>query len=137
MKTAAGAFDKMKRSVVQGLDWLYREKITGYLVDRGSIRILHHLEVVERRRGSNRVKRGGSWNNNARNCRSANRNNNSPGNRNNNLGFRLARPPHRPTVWIQGSASSAPVVTRVLVPRPGTGTKSDAGRSVTAGRALF
>ncbi|MBM4311952.1 MAG: hypothetical protein FJ119_13530 [Deltaproteobacteria bacterium] len=41
-------------------------------------------------RGSNRVNRGGSWNNNARNCRSANRNNNSPGNRNNNLGLRLA-----------------------------------------------
>jgi hypothetical protein len=40
--------------------------------------------------GSNRVNRGGSWNNNARNCRSANRNNNSPDNRNNNLGFRLA-----------------------------------------------
>lgn len=40
--------------------------------------------------GSNRVKRGGSWNNNARNCRSANRNNNDPSNRNNNLGFRLA-----------------------------------------------
>ncbi|MEA3450726.1 MAG: SUMF1/EgtB/PvdO family nonheme iron enzyme [Bacteroidota bacterium] len=39
--------------------------------------------------GSNRVNRGGSWNNNAGNCRVANRNNNSPGNRNNNLGFRL------------------------------------------------
>ncbi len=39
--------------------------------------------------GSNRVIRGGSWNNNAQNCRSANRNNNSPGNRNNNVGFRL------------------------------------------------
>jgi len=36
------------------------------------------------------VNRGGSWNNNARNCRSANRNNNTPDNRNNNLGFRLA-----------------------------------------------
>ncbi|MFH1096022.1 MAG: SUMF1/EgtB/PvdO family nonheme iron enzyme [Candidatus Desantisbacteria bacterium] len=33
--------------------------------------------------------RGGSWNNNARNCRCANRNNTSPGNRNNNIGFRL------------------------------------------------
>jgi formylglycine-generating enzyme required for sulfatase activity len=41
-------------------------------------------------RGSNRVNRGGSWNNNARNCRSANRNNNTPDNRNNNLGFRLS-----------------------------------------------
>ena len=40
--------------------------------------------------GSNRVKRGGSWNNNAGNCRVANRNNNSPDNRNNNIGFRLA-----------------------------------------------
>ena len=40
--------------------------------------------------GSNRVKRGGSWNNNARNCRSANRNNNWPNNRNNNIGFRAA-----------------------------------------------
>jgi RNA-directed DNA polymerase len=38
--------------------------------------------------GSNRVNRGGSWNNNASNCRSANRNNNSPDNTNNNLGFR-------------------------------------------------
>jgi len=39
--------------------------------------------------GSPRVCRGGSWNNNARNCRVANRNNNDPGNRNNNVGFRV------------------------------------------------
>lgn len=44
-------------------------------------------EILE---GSNRVLRGGSWNNNARNCRVANRNNNSPDNRNNNNGLRLA-----------------------------------------------
>jgi len=37
-----------------------------------------------------RVIRGGSWNNNAINCRSANRNRNAPGNRNDNLGFRLS-----------------------------------------------
>ena len=36
----------------------------------------------------NRVLRGGSWNNNADNCRVANRNNNNADNRNNN-GFRL------------------------------------------------
>ncbi|MCL2209125.1 MAG: SUMF1/EgtB/PvdO family nonheme iron enzyme [Treponema sp.] len=42
--------------------------------------------------GSNRVIRGGSWNNTAANVRSANRNNNTPTNRNNNLGFRLVRP---------------------------------------------
>lgn len=40
--------------------------------------------------GSNRVNRGGSWNNNARNCRSANRDRNKPDNRNNNLGLRVA-----------------------------------------------
>ena len=39
--------------------------------------------------GSNRVKRGGSWNNTGTNLRSAKRNNNTPGNRNNNLGFRV------------------------------------------------
>ncbi len=42
--------------------------------------------------GSNRVKRGGSWNNNARNCRSANCNRNNPSNTNNNIGFRDALP---------------------------------------------
>jgi len=41
--------------------------------------------------GSNRVLRGGSWNNNANNCRSANRNRNNPRNTNNNNGFRVAR----------------------------------------------
>ena len=41
---------------------------------------------------SNRVNRGGSWNNTGDNLRAANRNNNSPGNRNNNLGVRCASP---------------------------------------------
>ena len=43
--------------------------------------------------GDNRVLRGGSWNNNGRNVRSANRNRNEPGNRNDNIGFRLALGP--------------------------------------------
>jgi len=34
--------------------------------------------------------RGGSWNNNPQNVRVANRNNNEPTNRNNNIGFRCA-----------------------------------------------
>ena len=40
---------------------------------------------------SRRVVRGGSWNNNPQNLRSANRNRNDTSNRNNNLGFRVAR----------------------------------------------
>ncbi len=39
--------------------------------------------------GSNRVIRGGSWNNNPQNLRSAYRNNDRPENRNDNVGFRL------------------------------------------------
>ncbi|MDE7166207.1 MAG: formylglycine-generating enzyme family protein [Bacteroidaceae bacterium] len=39
--------------------------------------------------GSNRVERGGSWNNDARNCRVSNRVNNSPGSRFSNVGFRV------------------------------------------------
>ena len=40
------------------------------------------------RESANRVIRGGSWNNNPANLRVANRNNNDPSNRNNNVGFR-------------------------------------------------
>ena len=38
-----------------------------------------------------RVLRGGSWNDDGRNCRSANRNANEPDERNDDIGFRLAR----------------------------------------------
>jgi formylglycine-generating enzyme required for sulfatase activity len=34
--------------------------------------------------------RGGNWGNHPQNCRPAYRNNDEPGNRNNNVGFRLA-----------------------------------------------
>ncbi len=40
--------------------------------------------------GKNRVKRGGSWKNDANNAARAYRDNNNPDNRNNNLGLRLA-----------------------------------------------
>ncbi|GHV17766.1 hypothetical protein AGMMS49938_18650 [Fibrobacterales bacterium] len=39
------------------------------------------------------VIRGGSWNNDAQNCRVSNRGNDYPNNRNNNLGFRLVYSP--------------------------------------------
>ncbi|MCP5067044.1 MAG: SUMF1/EgtB/PvdO family nonheme iron enzyme [bacterium] len=42
-------------------------------------------------KGASRVVRGGSWNNSAHNVRAAIRNSNDQGNRNDNLGFRLAR----------------------------------------------
>ena len=48
------------------------------------------LKARSKAEGSNRVYRGGSWNNNADNCRVANRNDNHPDNRNNNQGFRAA-----------------------------------------------
>ena len=46
--------------------------------------------------------RGGSWNNNAQNCRAANRNHNAPENRDNNLDFRLASSPLQLTGWLDG-----------------------------------
>ena len=39
--------------------------------------------------GSNRVLRGGSWANDASNCRCAYRNHNDPDNRNDDIGFRV------------------------------------------------
>jgi hypothetical protein len=46
------------------------------------------------------VVRGGSWNNNAENCRAAYRNYNAPGNRNNNYGLRVCFRLHgRLVVW--------------------------------------
>ncbi|MBF0398245.1 MAG: SUMF1/EgtB/PvdO family nonheme iron enzyme [Desulfobacterales bacterium] len=46
-------------------------------------------------KGSRRVFRGGSWNGNAEDCRSANRGRDLPGDRLNSLGFRLAASPRR------------------------------------------
>lgn len=43
--------------------------------------------------------RGGGWNNNQRNVRAANRNNNTPDNRNNNVGFRCVA---QPGVFLEG-----------------------------------
>ena len=50
-----------------------------------------------------RVLRGGAFNNEPRNLRSANRNRNNPENRNQNIGFRCARGPRR-----QHAAGKAP-----------------------------
>ena len=55
-----------------------------------------------------RVLRGGSWNNNPQNLRSANRNRNTTDNRNNNLAFRVAR---TLSAWSVTSSASIAVVT--------------------------
>ncbi|MBA5861828.1 MAG: SUMF1/EgtB/PvdO family nonheme iron enzyme [Nitrospira sp. CR1.1] len=55
--------------------------------------------------------RGGSWNNEPINVRSANRNRNTPTNRNDNIGFRCAQDAH-PTVGVRifmGKVRSAPL----------------------------
>ena len=70
----------------------------------------------ESRTGSNRVKRGGNFNNDAQNLRSAQRNNNSPGNRRNWLGARLLSTgysPKRP-VYESVSCVSDPVQALIL-----------------------
>ncbi|MCK6484021.1 MAG: hypothetical protein L6R00_07800 [Phycisphaerae bacterium] len=46
--------------------------------------------------------RGGSWNNQPRNCRSANRNRNTPDNRNNNNGFRVVVDSSGSLRWVRG-----------------------------------
>ncbi|WP_143742031.1 hypothetical protein [Thiorhodovibrio frisius] len=51
--------------------------------------------------------RGGSWNNNPRNLRSGNRNRNDTGNRNNNLGFRVASTFPGRSRWVYGPVGRA------------------------------
>jgi len=60
------------------------------------------------------VIRGGDWNNNAQNCRSANRNNDDADNRNNDLGFRLVSTKFRPISVVQGLRFCALGLSRLL-----------------------
>jgi formylglycine-generating enzyme required for sulfatase activity len=53
------------------------------------------------------VLRGGAWNHNANNLRCAERNNNTPDNANNNIGFRCVR-------GIRGGSADHPVRLAVL-----------------------
>ncbi len=57
------------------------------------------------------MNRGGNWNNEPVNCRSANRNANDPSNANNNLGFRpvLVASPDA-VAWARSPAGGRPVV---------------------------
>jgi len=87
-----------------------------------------------RPKGSNRVNRGGSWNNNANNCRAANRNNNDPTNRNNNLGFRAVLPPAQP-----GCRKAAGLTRRPSRPAPRTKRRQTEreSRPVQVGKRSF
>jgi hypothetical protein len=67
------------------------------------------------RKGDNRVLRGGSWINNGRNCRSAYRNRNDPGNRDNNIGFRLSRARQGRMTYLTRLLSSPPMFDSVPV----------------------
>ena len=69
------------------------------------------------------VKCGGSWNNNASNLRSANRNNNTPSNRNNDIGFRLANsfPQSGAIRVVYGWSGGAPGMTRPVSGARGSG----------------
>jgi hypothetical protein len=82
--------------------------------------------------GSNRVKRGGNFNNNAQNTRSANRNNNSPDNRNNNLGARLLS---TGPVARRGTSTDAPPV-RMVQSRSSSGAGTSRTNSAISRRLV-
>jgi hypothetical protein len=82
-----------------------------------------------------RVLRGGSWNNNPRNLRSAKRNRNNADNRNNNIGFRVASTPSCRSRRVDGRDGRAEVRPgRVMmsrlrpVPQPGAASVLGFGR---------
>ena len=81
------------------------------------------MSVVLWPSGSNRVKRGGSFDNNDDNLRASNRNDDNPSDDNDNLGFRCVSPRRRQKDRVHGFDPSACC---------GHGRKTGAG--VTAGR---
>jgi len=60
------------------MDLLFKELSLKWMIKKGQINS-----------STNRVLRGGAWNNNANNLRCSKRNNNNPNNTNNNNGFRF------------------------------------------------
>jgi hypothetical protein len=78
------------------------------------------------------VKRGGSWNNNAQNCRSANRNNNNPNNRNNNNGFRLTSSRRRSDATDSGIRRR--IIAMTIAPDLFRIDPDEKGQSAAAGR---
>ncbi len=93
------------------------EVTPGTGVPIGSLTSQYFANLRWTAKASNRVIRGGSWNNDPRNCRPANRNRNEPDNRNNNLGFRLAAA--LPARWIPRRTGPAVLLSRSRHFRPG------------------
>jgi RNA-directed DNA polymerase len=96
------------------------EAIFAHLTQANSLRLRQHIVTADGDdsgqtpgTGSNRVIRGGNWNNNAQNCRSANRNNNNPDNTNNNIGFRSVNSWQSQEVGIHGCRHDSGDVTDV------------------------
>ena len=90
----------------------------------GCERISSGIQSSWGRRPASRVLRGGSWNNRPNNTRSANRNRNTPENRNNNTGFRVSSTANRPPIEaghgvnrsIHGSGGRAAVQSMAAAP---------------------
>ena len=76
----------------------------------------------------NRVIRGGSWNNDAQYCRSANRSNNHPDYSNFNVGFRPANSWHRREVGVHGRRPGAPGHDQAVCPVPARAGRRGGGR---------
>lgn len=77
-----------------------------------------------------RVVRGGSWNDNQANARAANRNHNVPGNRNDNLGLRVARSSHIivPLLWHRRASPVSSGSAGLPIGLADTGSASESGR---------
>lgn len=83
--------------------WSYRKQN-----HRGTENAESHREGSGSKGSSNRVNRGGSFDNAASNARSANRNNDTPENADNNLGCRPAKASHRPIAALYQTAAPRP-----------------------------
>mgnify|MGYP003835745527 FL=1 len=99
---------RFRRKALRNDRWLATGKMDEDAWGRSMASLVGHLKQADSRnlrasffkarggRGANRVMRGGSWNNDAQNCRSAIRNRIKPDNRNDNVGFRLSSSRQRP-----------------------------------------
>ena len=83
-----------------------------------------------------RALRGGSYRNNAENCRSAPRNDNHPGNRNDNIGFRVVWPAPSPRSDLM-EIPSRPASAGAVPPCPARSTRSRRPRGRASGWTIL